>query len=76
MKEAIKARAEAAEKDPAMHEELSQTVVNMASVEDYLNEKEEWEAAEQMHELVECALQHSPDSVYQRAVDIEAEKED
>ena len=76
MKEAIKARAERAEYDEILHEELAQTAVNMAWAEDHLNEKGELEAAEEMHDMVEDILQRSPDSVYERAVELEAERED
>ena len=76
MKEAIKSRGERAEHDQYIHEELAQTVVDMAWTENYLNENQEWEAAEEMHEMVEDILQHSPDTVRQRAVELKAEKED
>ena len=76
MKEAIKARAERAENNQHMHEEMAQNMVNFASAEDRMRENGHEEAADQASELIECMIEHSPNSVYQRAVELEAEKED
>ena len=76
MKEAIKARAERAEYDEILHEELAQAAVNFASAEDRMRENGHEEAADQASELIECMIEHSPNSVYQRATEIEAKRED
>jgi predicted Holliday junction resolvase-like endonuclease len=76
MKETIRLKGEAAENDDQIHEELAQNIVNSLSVEDYLTQNEEWKAAEQLHEVAELMIEHSPDSVRRRAKEINNEKED
>ena len=76
MEDTIRLKGEKAENDEVVHEELAQTIVNSLSVENYLTGNEEWEAAEQLHEMTELMIEHSPDSVRKRAKEIKAEKED
>ena len=76
MEETIRLKGEKAEDDEVVHEELAQTIVNSLGAEDYLNEHEKWDTAEQLHEMAELMIEHSPDSVRQRAKEIKAEKED
>lgn len=76
MEDTIRLKGEKAENDEVVHEELAQTIVNSLGAEEYLNEHEKWHTAEQLHEMTELMIEHSPDSVRKRAKEIKAEKED